>query len=141
MGFREKSAWIMAVALTLTGGFYGYVVTQQTMLLGHPPPPNIGLAVVVTIPLVALAIFGHAFAALGNPTDANSPQDERDRVIAWRAGNLAGLLFGVITIAAISAYAVLEYGDLLFHLVVFGLVVSQLADYILTILFYRRGQA
>lgn len=139
MSFTEKSAWIMSLALAGAGLFYFWAVWTSSAELGRVAPPNIGLAVVITIPLVAFAILGHAIAALGNPADANQPEDERDRLVAWRAGNLSGLLFGAIAITGLSAYALLGDGNLLFHIIVLGLVISQLAEYALAILFYRVG--
>jgi len=141
MSFTEKSAWVMALSLLACGAFYGLAVMSQSAALGRPAPPNIGLAALVTLPLVSLAILGHAFAALGDPGDARTPEDERDRFISWRAGNLAGKVFGAITIFGLSAYAIQGDGNLLFHLAVLGLVISQLAEYALSILFYRRGMA
>lgn len=139
MGFAEKSAWIMSVALLGAGLFYVWAVWHASAGLGQTAPPNIGLAVVITIPLVAFAIFGHAVAALGNPADANAPEDERDRLIAWRSGNLAGLLFGAVAVTGLAGYALTGDGNLLFRMIVLGLVLSQLSDYVLSIVFYRFG--
>ncbi len=139
MTFLEKSAWIMSGALLLAGGFYVYALNAAWTALGQAPPPNIGFAVVLTVPLVALAIFGHAVAALGNPAEANAPEDERDRRVAWRAGNLSGALLGAITIFVIGFLAMFGSANMAFHMLVLGLVIAQLAEYVLTIFFYRRG--
>lgn len=139
MTFQEKSAWVMCLALGISGAFYGLMVSGAAQALQAPPPPNaVGMSIAVII-IVAIAIFGHAVAALGNPADANAPEDERDRLVVWRAGNLSGLLLGVFCFTSIIAYAVLQSGNIMFHTIVAGLVISQLAEYALTIWYYRRG--
>lgn len=139
MTFKEKSAWVMCVALIAAGGFYAWSVLALWQVAGMVPPPNVlGLAVGVII-IIAIAIFGHAVAALGNPMDANAPEDERDRLVVWRAGNLSGLLLGALSMCALIGFAVNGNGNLLFHGIIGALTLSQLAEYALTIWYYRRG--
>lgn len=139
MGFQEKSAWIMSFALLVSGAFYAWSVLAIINLANTIPPPNgLGIAIGVII-IIAFAIFGHAVAAIGNPADANAGEDERDRLVVWRAGNLSGSLFALLTMLALCAFALIGNGNLLFHMIVGGLVLSQLAEYVLTIWYYRRG--
>ncbi len=139
MTFQEKSAWVMILALIISGGFYAASIYGAAIALQDFPPPNgIGMGIAVVI-IVAVAIFGHAVAAIGNPADANAPEDERDRLVVWRSGNLSGALLGVLCILSIFAYAVVQHGHMMFHAIVFSLVISQLAEYALTIWYYRRG--
>lgn len=139
MSFQEKSAWVMCIALIISGSFYAWSVLALANVLQIIPPPNAGGIAIGVIIIVAIAIFGHAVAALGNPTDANAPEDERDRLVVWRAGNLSGMLLGVVCMLSLFAFAVLGSGNLLFHMIVAGVVISQFAEYALTILYYRRG--
>lgn len=139
MTFKEKSAWIMCVALIVAGGFYAWSVLILWQVAGMVPPPNVmGLAAGVII-IIAIAIFGHAVAALGNPMDANALEDERDRLVVWRAGNLSGLVLGALSMCGLFHFAVLGNGNLLFHTMIAALTLSQLAEYALTIWYYRRG--
>jgi hypothetical protein len=139
MTFQEKSAWIMCLALLVSGAFYGMLVFNAAQALGAMPPPNgIGMGIAVII-IVAIAIFGHAVAAIGNLAVASEPEDERDRVVVWRAGNLSGLLLGVLCLLSIFAYAVVQSGHMMFHLIVAAMVISQFAEYALIIWYYRRG--
>lgn len=139
MSFQEKSAWVMCFALIVSGAFYAWTVVAIVQIAHVIPPPNVaGIAMGVII-IVAIAIFGHAVAALGNPADANAPEDERDRLVVWRAGNLSGLLLGVVCMLSLFAFAVWGSGNLMFHMIVAGMVLSQLAEYALTIWYYRRG--
>lgn len=139
MTFLEKSAWVMIAALVISGSMYLKAVLAMSEAIGAVAPPNIGLIAFATIVIIAIAIFGHVVAALGNPSDASAPEDERDRVVAWRAGNISGYVLSISVMGGISAYALLGSGNLLFHIIVGGLVIAQIAEYALTILFYRRG--
>lgn len=139
MTFPEKSAWLMSFALIVSGAFYSWALFGAWQAIGAPPPPNIGFAIILTVPIVAIAIFGHAVAALGNPANANEPEDERARQIVWRAGNLSGALLGFFIVMIIGMFAMWNNGNLVFHALVGGLVISQLVEYLLTIWFYRRG--
>lgn len=139
MSFQEKSAWVMSIALLISGSFYAWTVVALANVLEVIPPPNAGGIAIGVIIIVAIAIFGHAVAAIGNPADANAPEDERDRLVVWRAGNLSGLLLGVVCMLSLFAFAVFENGNLLFHMIVAGMVLSQLAEYVLIIWYYRRG--
>ncbi|MEL6663449.1 MAG: hypothetical protein AAFR33_10640 [Pseudomonadota bacterium] len=141
MTFIEKSAWIMFFALGVSGAFYSWTVYTVSLELGETAPPNVGLIALSTIIIVAFAILGHAFAALGNPADADAPEDERDKQIAWRSGNISGYVLGIAAMFGLWHYAFLGDGHLLFHTVVIGLVLSQLAEYGLSLWFYRRGFA
>lgn len=139
MTFPEKSAWVMCVALIVAGIYYAWSVFSVGGSIQDVPPPNaIGLGIGVVI-LVAVAILGHAVAALGNPADAEAPEDERDRLVVWRAGNLSGALLGVLCMVSIFTYAVIGSGNLMFHSIVAALIVSQFAEYALAIWYYRRG--
>lgn len=139
MTFLEKSAWVMIAALVVSGALYFNGVLAVSTELGQVAPPNIGLIAFATIVIIAVAIFGHVVAALGNPADADAPEDERDRVVAWRAGNTAGYVLSASVMLGIGAFALSGDGNLLFHLMVGGLLIAQIAEYVLTILFYRRG--
>ena len=139
MTFQEKSAWIMCFALLVSGAYYGILVFNAAQSLGAMPPPNgVGMGVAVII-IVAIAIFGHAVAAIGNLADAREPEDERDRSVVQRAGNLSGVLLGALCMLSICAYAFMQSGNMLFHLIIAAMVISQFAEYALTIWFYRRG--
>ena len=139
MTFAEKSAWIMSFALIVSGLLYSFAMVAAWQAIGHAPPPNIGFPIMLTVPIVAIAILGHAFAAIGNPSNANEPEDERARQIVWRAGNLSGALLGLFVMLMIGVFAIWGDGRVIFHALVLSLLISQLAEYLLTIWFYRRG--
>lgn len=129
----------MIVALTLSGWIYFDTVIATTRAMGQTAPPNIGIIAVATVVIVAIAIFGHVIAAVIDPATADAPEDERDTRIAQRAGNLAGWVLSIVVMGGIWSFAVRGDGNLLFHILIMGMVLSQLTEYALKIWFYRRG--
>ena len=139
MTFKEKSAWVMTFALLVSGTFYLLTVMSRTEHTFVVPAPN-GVGIWGgTIIIIAIAIFGHAVAALGNPTDANEPEDERDRLIAYRTGSVSGFILAALTMINLAIYALIQYGHVFFHAQVMALVISQFVQYLLIIVSYRRG--
>ena len=51
----------------------------------------------------------------------------------------ASQALGVIVLCGIWNYAVRSDGNLLFHILVLGMVASQVLEYAVSIFFYRRG--
>lgn len=139
MGFREKSAWVMMLLLTGLGVFYANKVISSTQVLGVTPSPNIRLIAVATVILVVGAILAHTIAAAASPEEADAPEDERDRLVLWRAGNISGWVLGFGVFAGLWHFAFLGDGNLLFHILVGSLILAQISEYALQILYYRRG--
>ena len=139
MTFIEKSAWIMVVALFVSSGIYLTALISQSVALGQTAPPNIGVLAISIVIIIAISIFGHAVAALGNPFEADQPEDERDRIVAWRSGNLSGYVLGIGAMLGLFNYAFANDGNLLFHTIIIALAASQIVEYSLMIVFYRRG--
>ena len=137
MAFREISAWIMVLALLLGGAFYVEAVMGLSAALGELAPPVLPLVVVYT--LVAVAIVGHVVAAVIAWRDAGAPADERDREIEKRASHLSSYVLGAGVVLALGVYLLNQQGDLLFYLVFASLMLSNLAEYALQIVFYRRA--
>ena len=139
MTFHEKSAWIMALLLTAVAAWYLNAVWHWSVAIGQAAPPNIFLVAVATVMLVAGVIMGHVIVAISNPMEADAPEDERDKQVLRRAGNIAGYVLGFGCFAGLWSYFAQSDGNLLFHIVVLSLIVSQISEYVLTIFFYRRG--
>jgi hypothetical protein len=104
MSFREKTAWISLGVTALVWGSYFAGVWRE---LAGPDPSGadiLGLfvgAVVLTVVLeVALAIA----AAVLSPKSANSPADERERMIELRSTRIAYAILsvGAVTVALAS---------------------------------------
>lgn len=138
MSFREISAWVMGALMCATGAYYlkTYLVAAQAHD-GAPPPLGVFIpyAVFVVVASIVVQIVLASFA----PKEADRPPDERERPLLWRAGHWAGLLQGGLCVAAVLYVA--HSGDtaILFHLIVGGLIISQIVEYGLQIAFLRFG--
>jgi hypothetical protein len=93
MPFREKTAWIAVVSMTVIYAFYFWSVIR------HEPStrfPYFGLLETV-IALVVVQIVLITVAAIFSPRDAKAPRDEREKLIELRAARVAysGLATGV----------------------------------------------
>lgn len=111
MSFREKAAWIsLFTTLILWGGYFGHFFTAFEA--GGPSLAslfaNFGSTVVMVVVVqVVLAIV----LALLAPKDANTPPDERERLIGLRAAALAyHLMAGALVVVVLGAPALAVYG-------------------------------
>jgi hypothetical protein len=137
MAFQEKSAWVMSVSLLLGGLFYFGVVKTMTAEIGQLAPPILPTVMLYTIILIVVAIIGHIAIAVLTPKEANAPLDEREKTIFHRASHVSGYLFGAGVLLSLGVYLYSYSGDALFYGVFASLMISQLAEYIIRILFYR----
>ena len=77
--------------------------------------------------------------AIVEPKNAEGVPDERERPLLWRAGHWAGLLQGALCIAALQYVVLNDNLAVLSHLVVGSLIVSQLFESVLQIVFLRHS--
>lgn len=139
MAFREKLAWAMSIVLTLAGAFYAWEVVGHGLALNAVPPPSIKLAIVYIGFVIIGSIIGAASVAAQNADEANAPADERERIIIDKAGNWSGYVLAFGAVAGALHYWSHQEGHLMFHWVVAGLMVSQIAEYVFQIILFRRG--
>lgn len=134
----EKTAWIMGLTLALAGWLYAAPIAASLSSGAALPTPGRS-AVGFVVFVVVLSIIGHIIIAVTDVKTSEQPRDERDKAIAHWAGHWSGITFGVIVIAILMAYLLVRNGDLLFHAIFLGLVVSQICEYLLVVIAYRRG--
>jgi hypothetical protein len=137
MSFREISAWVMGALMCATGAHYLTTYVAEAQAHAGAPPPGVFIpyaAFVVTASIVVQIVLASVA-----PKDADRPPDERERPLLWRAGHWAGLLQGGLCVAAVLYVG--HSGDtaILFHLIVGGLIISQIVEYGLQIAFLRFG--
>lgn len=137
MSFREKSAWIMCVALLVGGMVYFSTVVSIGFESEQLASPAMPLLVAYILVICVLAVLGHIIAATLAPKDAHNAVDERERQIFSRAGHYASFVSGAGVVMSLGVYLFSQSGDLLFHTVLASLMLGQVADYVLQIRFYR----
>jgi len=138
MTFREKSAWVMAVLMIVTGLVYGWLVMTLSAALGQTAPP-----LAAAVPYVLLVVVGsvvlQTVLSLLTPKEAQAPADEREQAVMDRAGSWAGLVTGAGVVCALGWFLVQEDGRMLFHMVLGALIVGQVATHLFEIVLFRRG--
>ena len=137
--FHEKSSWVMGVLLILVGGWYFNTVWEMSREMGETAPPALPLVAVATAMLIAGAIISHILITIVDPANVDDTEDERDKQVLRRSGNIAGYVLGFRCFAGLWSFFWQADGNLFFHIIVGSLLASQIAEYALTIVFYRRG--
>jgi len=137
MSFREKSAWVMAALMAVTGLYYFSIVRSASQALGTTAPAAVAIVFVMLV--VIGSIIAQVVLALTSPREASSPADERERLVTQRAGHWSGLLLATCAVTALGHFLVRGDGSMLFHLVMGSLIVSQIAEYAFQIALLRRS--
>ncbi len=144
MSFQEKSAWGTLVSLLVIGAQYFSSVINLWRGEQLQMASLFGLAVGFTILLVIVLVGFHIIVAA---ISGGQDEDERDRLIAWRAGHISGIVLGV---AVVSIVLMIigggMVGDPLWQtpvIIANGLMaaifLSTVVELALTIWFHRRG--
>ncbi len=140
MTFREKSYWASLLIMSLV--WINYFVRIQPALVDGSitRADSAGLFAGALITLIILEVAVHIGLAVSDPKTADQPKDERDRAVSDKAGNIAGWVLG-FCVVMIGTYAMLKdvSSVLIANLLLLALVLSQCADYALSLFYYRRG--
>ncbi|MCY7271933.1 MAG: hypothetical protein LH485_07790 [Sphingomonas bacterium] len=137
MSFREKSAWVMAAVMVVTGAFYAIMVRTASQALGTTAPAAVAIGFVMLV--VIGSIIVQVVLALSSPREASAPADERERLVTQRAGHWSGLVLAACTVTALGHFLVRGDGNMLFHLVMGSLIVSHIAENAFRISLLRRS--
>ena len=81
MSFRERTAWVMACTLILTGGFY------LKLVIDGVSPSSAAFPFVIGVILFSIA--AQIVLAAMSPREASNPIDERERLVMQRAANFS----------------------------------------------------
>ena len=139
MSFHEKSAWVMGLIMIAGMAFYFRTVAAMSEGPEQLAPPVLPLVIVYIVVIVVLSIIGHILIAVSRPSEADDMMDERDKLVAARAGNIAGFVLGIGLISALGGYLINYDGNQLFHAAFGVLMVSQITEYAARIVYYRAG--
>jgi hypothetical protein len=134
--FEEKSIWIQLASMVAAMGAY-FVLAWQMIQAGMDRlvgfVPLFGATVMF---LVVVQILGHAAAAIWRRPE---PRDERDRLIGWRSASNSSWILAAGVVLAIGAM-IAEVGAVwVAHGLLLSLFVSQLVQYVMQLVYYRRG--
>ena len=144
MSFQEKSAWGTLVALLAIGGLYFRTMIRLWQAGELHLQSTFGLAVGLTVLLVIVLVAYHVLIAIfGGAED----EDERDKLIAWRAGNAGGLVLGISVISVVVMVVMSgvfggtcwQQPAVIVNALMTGVFIATVIELALTIWFHRRG--
>lgn len=133
MSFREKSAWAMAAVLIAAGLVYARSVLQA------PEGAVFGPLVPYVLTVVVLSIVAQTVLGALSPGEAEAPADERERLALAIAGHRSGQALAALVVMAGAVFLFHGQGVVLFHCLVFALIIAELVEYGLQVWFLRRG--
>ncbi|OYU46447.1 MAG: hypothetical protein CFE44_02035 [Burkholderiales bacterium PBB4] len=137
MSFREKSDWLSLISLGLMGIYFTEVARG---LLGgsHPGGPYyFWLFWVLVGVLVVIQVVTHVVLAIRSPKDAQTPVDERERLIHLRALPLA---YFVLLVGAFLTIGTMHMGFSTWqfaHCILFVLWIAELLRYGMRLYYHR----
>lgn len=139
MPFREKSAWIMLVVLSVIALGYFSQIIQWSLQTQEIVSPSMAGVVRFTLALVAWTVVSQIVLAVIWPKDAQRRLDERERHIHEKAENWSGIVLGIGLVTSLGYYLFYLDGNLLFYMAFASLIVSQCSEYVFCIINYRRA--
>jgi len=144
LSFHEKSAIGTLIATWLIGIMYFHSVWEMWQAGALHPASNFGLATGLTVLLVIVLVAYHLLIAV---TAKPEEDDERDRLISWRAGSIGGLVLGIgvigvvlqILLGGIVGGPVAASPVLIANALMAVVFIATVVELIMTLVFYRRG--
>lgn len=142
--FHEKSTWGTLVALIAIAVLYARAALDASSAGAMHAGTVTGLMIGYTVLLVVVLVVYHLVLAL---VERAADEDERDRLIGWRAGNIGGLVlgfgvFGVIGHVLIGGMlddARLLSSPAIANLLLLALFLATVVELSIKLYHYRRG--
>ncbi len=134
MSFKEKSAWIVLVAMLWIFGGY----TWSLYKAGSFGAGTTGVMFGTIIGFVILVVIAHIVVAIFSARPGDEQEDERDRLIELKADSLSGYALGAATLTAL-ALALFEGAYLIANILFLGLAGSEIIKNACQVLLYRKG--
>ena len=134
--FEEKSVWVQLISMVVVLGSYlvkaaGMLSEGITSLMAYVP-----LFLSAVLLLVTVLVVGHIVVAIaGGPEES----DERDRLIGWRAESRSSWILSVGVLAALAGLIMSVETVLIAHLLLFTMLLTDVAKYVFQIVYYRTG--
>lgn len=134
--FEEKSVWVQLGAMLV--GLGAYFVIAGRMLASGVREMNafVPLFIAAVVVMVILMIVAYIVAALARTPEG---RDERDRLIAWKAGHRSAWLAAAGAFAAVTCMATGVDAVWTANLLLLSLALAEVLGFVLQIVYYRRG--
>lgn len=144
LSFHEKSAIGTLIATWAIGILYFRSVWELWQAGQLHPASNFGLAAGLTVLLVIVLVAYHIVIAV---TARPEQEDERDRMISWRAGRIGGFILGFGVVAIVVQILVGGMLDdrmagspvLIANALMAVVFIATVVELVMTLVFYRRG--
>lgn len=138
MSFREKSDWLSFISLCLLGIYFAEIA--RGLMGGEHPGGHYYFTLfwALVVVLIVIQIVTHIVLAIRSPKDAQTPVDERERLIHLRATRPA---YYVLLVGTFLTIGTMHMGFSLWqfaHCILFFIWIAELARYGLRLYFYRR---
>jgi amino acid transporter len=140
MSFREKTAWITLITLTVTSLLFVLHPPLQLTLAPQPNPFSFLVLLLSIATFVVIEVVAIVVVAIRSPRDAKAPLDERERLIALKARSLAWYVLAASGLGSVMITIHLGANEIgLAYCVLASFVISLMVNYAARIVYYRRG--
>jgi hypothetical protein len=136
--YREKTAWLSLVAMTVTFGPYFAFVGMHSIPEALPNLRLLELFAVAAIAQMLILGAGHLYLRRGSADDARTPPDERDRLIMNRSIRSAYyvLIGGMILVGCVMPFN--SNGWAIINAALVMIVAAEIVHYGVVVISYRR---
>lgn len=139
MPMREKRAWFVVLVNLAVYGFY-FTTLAVALADGEASHAHfMGLMFKSIVLLVVVLIVLNIAAAAMAPKDAQTPEDEREKLIAWRSSHFAFFVLSAAGALAIMAIYFGVDGFLTANGLFLAMVIAEIARNAMQIYYFRRG--
>ncbi|EAP89791.1 MAG: hypothetical protein CMH91_03790 [Oceanicaulis sp.] len=138
MSFQEKSNLVMTVIIALAYGAYFAMVMPPALNEG-PSMEQVGPYLFAAVVFLVIGgVVGHILVAMAAPKESDQA-DERDKLIEMRADARSSYVLGTAAILALGLALTEQNVFWIVHMILGGLVVSELVKGVLRAIDYRMG--
>ncbi len=135
LSFQEKSIWSVLVSLLVVFGFYFYLISVAAMT----PSQGLGLFIFAVVALVVMLAILHIGIALCNIRSATQDGDERDTLIELQAIRISSTVLAVGALLSASMWMTDTTPLNMANAILLSLVVSEIVQCVVQLVYYRRG--
>jgi hypothetical protein len=139
LSYREKTAWLMLIAMAVSFGPYFTLVATRFPAGGAMPDlRQLGLFAVAALVQLLILGIGQWYLGRSAPQDARLPPDERDQAIQRRAISAAYyvLIAGMIVVGCVMPFN--ASGWAIINAALLMIVVAEGIHYGVVVVSYRR---